>query len=60
MDATCDHCGEQAVRKDPYSEQPICEDCYTRMYEDGGSSPLGGMGYGISYDDQLAEARRLK
>lgn len=57
---TCDHCGEPATRKAPYSDQPICEECYRRMYEDGGDSPLGGMGYGIDYREAQAEARRLK
>lgn len=59
---TCTHCGEPATHKAPYSDQDICMECDDKLYGEpsGDSHPMGGMGYAISYTEELARSRRLK
>lgn len=50
----CSWCDDPATRR--VGSELFCDDC-NQPREDG---PLGGMGYSISYSEELAAARRLK
>ena len=54
---TCSHCGEPTERRDHWG-QLACDECDPE--EPRGDHPIGGMGYGIDYAEDLREARKLK